>query len=189
MIISQNMGNVTFLFILVTFQAGIITFLTSIHCCPDAHWSVRKFVNECVSRIGCRINTTEPNHMILVSFFSEDNVLSDKIKICYIFEFQSNENRAFRFFGTAILMELTGKTYIKSLISLLWGGGGAVAPSPVALSLHPNIGNFNRNSFASIDKCLISGVGGTDQSSMEQISSCTDLQPYPPLNTLHLCHQ
>ena len=37
--------------------------------------------------------------MILVSFFSEDNVLSDEIKICYIFEFQSNENRAFRFFG------------------------------------------------------------------------------------------
>ena len=36
--------------------------------------------------------------MILVSFFSEDNVLSDEIKICYIFEFQSNENRAFRFF-------------------------------------------------------------------------------------------
>ena len=36
--------------------------------------------------------------MILVSFFSEDNVLSDEMKICYIFEFQSNENRAFRFF-------------------------------------------------------------------------------------------
>ena len=25
--------------------------------------------------------------MILVSFFSEDNVLSDEIKICYIFEY------------------------------------------------------------------------------------------------------
>ena len=37
--------------------------------------------------------------MILVSFFSEDNVLSDEIKICYIFEYQSNENRAFHFFG------------------------------------------------------------------------------------------
>ena len=37
--------------------------------------------------------------MILVSFFSEDIVLSDEIKICYIFEFQSNENGAFRFFG------------------------------------------------------------------------------------------
>ena len=36
--------------------------------------------------------------MILVSFFSEDNVLSYEIKIRYIFEFQSDENRAFRFF-------------------------------------------------------------------------------------------
>ena len=35
--------------------------------------------------------------MILVSFFSEDKVLSDEIKICYIFEFQSNEIRASRF--------------------------------------------------------------------------------------------
>ena len=42
--------------------------------------------------------------MILVSFLSEDNVLSDEFKICYIFEFQSNENRAFRFFwDTGIL--------------------------------------------------------------------------------------
>ena len=39
--------------------------------------------------------------MILVSFFLEDNVLSDEIKICYIFEFQSNENQAFPlFWGT-----------------------------------------------------------------------------------------
>ena len=38
------------------------------------------------------------SYMILVSFFSEYNVLSDEI--CYIFEYQSNENRAFRFFGT-----------------------------------------------------------------------------------------
>ena len=36
--------------------------------------------------------------MILVLSFSEDNVLSDEIKICYIFEYQSNEYRAFRFF-------------------------------------------------------------------------------------------
>ena len=44
------------------------------------------------------LDTTKPNQMILVSFFSEDNALSDKINIYYIFEFQSNENRAFRFF-------------------------------------------------------------------------------------------
>ena len=30
--------------------------------------------------------------MILVSFFSEDNVLSDEIKICFILEYQSNVN-------------------------------------------------------------------------------------------------
>ena len=42
--------------------------------------------------------------MILVSFFSEDYVLSDEIKICYILEFQSNENWAFPFFGTPSIM-------------------------------------------------------------------------------------
>ena len=44
-----------------------------------------------------------PNQMILVSFFSEDNILFDEIKICCIFEFQSNEKKndwAFRFFWT-----------------------------------------------------------------------------------------
>ena len=44
-----------------------------------------------------RIKSTQPISLILVSFFSEDNVLSDEIKICNIFEYQSNENRAFRF--------------------------------------------------------------------------------------------
>ena len=77
---------------------------------PDAHWSVRtkqrknlwtampainsscrfkQNLKMTVSQNGCRISTTEPNH-ILASFFSEDNVLSDEIKICYISEFQSN---------------------------------------------------------------------------------------------------
>ena len=38
--------------------------------------------------------------MILVSFFLEDNVLSDDIKICYIFYFyKSNENQVFHFLG------------------------------------------------------------------------------------------
>ena len=107
MVLSQNMVIVNFLFILLTFQAEIIAFLTSIHCCPDAHQSVQtkqrenlwtaiptvnssrrlttNIVNDCVSRNGSRINTTKPNHFILVSFFSEDNVLCDENKICYIF--------------------------------------------------------------------------------------------------------
>ena len=50
------------------------------------------------SRNDHRIKTTQPISMILVSFFSEDNVLSDEIKICYILEYQSNENQAFRFY-------------------------------------------------------------------------------------------
>ena len=36
----------------------------------------------------------------MVSLFSEDNVLSDEIKICYIFKYQSNENQAFCSFRT-----------------------------------------------------------------------------------------
>ena len=121
MVISQNIVIVNFLFILVTFQSGIMAFLTSTHCCPEAHWSMQtkqrenlwtaipavnssrrfnKIVNICVSRNGGRINTTEPNEMILVSFFSEDNVLSDESKYAIFFEYQSNENReAFRFWG------------------------------------------------------------------------------------------
>ena len=51
--------------------------------------------------------------MILVSFFSEDNDLSDEIKLCYIFEYQSNKNLAFCFFGTpGITMDLD-ITYLK----------------------------------------------------------------------------
>ena len=44
-----------------------------------------------------RIKTTQPIAMILVSFFSEDNVLSDEIKICF-FKYKSNENQAFLLF-------------------------------------------------------------------------------------------
>ena len=47
--------------------------------------------------------------MIVVSFFSADNVLSDEVKICYIFEFQSNKNQAFRFFGTPGILPLYGE--------------------------------------------------------------------------------
>ena len=51
-----------------------------------------------VLRNDSRIHVHVPISMILVSFFSEDNVLSDEIKICYTFEYQSNENRAFHIF-------------------------------------------------------------------------------------------
>ena len=42
--------------------------------------------------------------MILVSFFSEDIVFSVEIKIYYIFEYQSNENRSFRFYLFIIII-------------------------------------------------------------------------------------
>ena len=53
--------------------------------------------------------------MILESFFSEDNVLSDEIKICNIFEFKSNESRAFRFLGTPGISTLS-----QELAFLIW---------------------------------------------------------------------
>ena len=49
-----------------------------------ARADLTQFVKDCVSRNGRRINTTEPNQMILVSFFSEDNVLSEEIKIIIV---------------------------------------------------------------------------------------------------------
>ena len=62
------------------------------------HENEEKFDNDYVLSIDHRIKTTQLISMILVSFFTEDNVLSDEIKICYIFEYQSKENWAFRFF-------------------------------------------------------------------------------------------
>ena len=58
---------------------------------------IKRKLKMTVLRNDNKIKTAKPISMILVSFFSEDNVLSDEIKICYIFEYQSNENRAFRF--------------------------------------------------------------------------------------------
>ena len=40
--------------------------------------------------------------MVILSFFSEDNFLSGEIKQCYILEYQSYENRVFRFLGHPI---------------------------------------------------------------------------------------
>ena len=44
-----------------------------------------KLDNDYVWRNDHRIKITQPISMILVSLFSEDNVLYDEIKICYIF--------------------------------------------------------------------------------------------------------
>ena len=65
------------------------------------HEDEEKIENDYGLRNDHRITNTQPISMILVSFFSEDSILSDEIRIWYIFEYQSNENRAFRFLGDA----------------------------------------------------------------------------------------
>ena len=67
---------------------------------PD--WNVtrtkRKLTMTMFWEMTIESKTTQPITMILISFFSEDNVLSDEIKICYIFEYPSKENWAFQVF-------------------------------------------------------------------------------------------
>ena len=53
----------------------------------ECHENEEKIDNDYVLRNDHRIKTTQPISMTLISFFSEDNVLSDEIKICYIFEY------------------------------------------------------------------------------------------------------
>ena len=62
------------------------------------HENEEEIDNDYVLRNNHRIITTEPISMILVSFFLEDCVLSDEIKICYTSEYQCKKNWAFRFF-------------------------------------------------------------------------------------------
>ena len=57
-----------------------------------------KFENDCISRNGRRIKSTEPNLMILVSFSSAENVLSNDVKKYITFRMQATENLPFRFF-------------------------------------------------------------------------------------------
>ena len=65
-----------------------------------------KIDNDAVLRNDNRIKTTQPILMILLSFFSEDNGLSDKIKICYIFKYQSNEFERSALWGTPGIVQL-----------------------------------------------------------------------------------
>ena len=122
MVISQNIVIVNFLFNLVTFQSGIMAFLTSIYIvarkpiypCKQnkertygllhppkiAHTDLTKSVNDCVSRNGCRINTTKSNQVILVSFFSEDNVYLMKSKYAIFSNIKVTKIKRSTFFGT-----------------------------------------------------------------------------------------
>ena len=61
-----------------------------------------KFENDCISRNGDRIKITQPNLMILVSFSSAEDALSNDVKIYYTFSSQGTENPPFGFFwGTS----------------------------------------------------------------------------------------
>ena len=53
--------------------------------CLKRHENEEKIDNDRVLRNDHRIKPTQLISMILVSFFSEDNVLSHEMKICYIF--------------------------------------------------------------------------------------------------------
>ena len=57
-----------------------------------------KFENDCISRNGRRIKSTEPNLMILVSFSSAEDALSNDVKKYTTFRMQGTENPPFRFF-------------------------------------------------------------------------------------------
>ena len=59
-----------------------------------------KFENDCISRSGHRFKITQPNLMILVSFSSAEDALSNDVKQFDIFSSQSTENPPFCFFGT-----------------------------------------------------------------------------------------
>ena len=58
-----------------------------------------KFENDCISRNGRRIKSTEPNLMILVSFSSAEDALSNDLKKYTTFRMQGTENPPFPFFG------------------------------------------------------------------------------------------
>ena len=53
--------------------------------CLKCHENEEKFDNDHVLKNDHRLKITQPISMILVSFFSEDNVISDEIQKCYIF--------------------------------------------------------------------------------------------------------
>ena len=55
--------------------------------------------NDCISRNGRRIKSTEPNLMILVSLSSAEDALYNDVQKYTTFRMQGTENPPFRFFG------------------------------------------------------------------------------------------
>ena len=58
-----------------------------------------KFENDCISRNGHGIKTNQPNFMILVSFSSAEDALSNAVNNYNTFSSQGTENPTFRFLG------------------------------------------------------------------------------------------
>ena len=82
-----------------------------------------KIGNDHVLRNDYRIKTTQPISIILVSFFSEDNVLSDEIKICYIFYINGTKIERSAFFGTPDICECLVAKTVQVTHDLEWRKG------------------------------------------------------------------
>ena len=82
--------------------------------------------------------------MILVSFFSECNVLSDEIKICYIFTF----DRAFRLFGTPGIVH--GARFARLLLASLVFG---LISSGFVIQLAPGDTSQGCSDTTAVDPC------------------------------------
>ena len=114
----QNTVIVNFLFILVSFQAGLMAFLTSIHCCLDAHWSMRTKQRENLWTAIPAVNTSHRFNKIckwlcfkkwlytqyyqtksydlgIIPFRRQCSIWWNQNML--IFEFKSNENQTFWF--------------------------------------------------------------------------------------------
>ena len=117
-----------------------MAFLTSIHCCPEAHWSVQTKQRENLWTAIPAINSSRRFNKICKWLFQEmvvESRLPIQIKwswyhsfqktMCYlmkwkyaIFEYQSNENWAFRFFWDTRYTCKLKKNNIKSWNQQNW---------------------------------------------------------------------
>ena len=76
-----------------------------------------KFENDCISRNGRRIKRTEPNLMILVSFSSAEDALSNEVKNIPLLECKVLKIHRSVFFGTPGIGVKKNVCYFSSLIT------------------------------------------------------------------------
>ena len=65
-----------------------------------------KFENDCIARCGHSFKITQPNLMILVSFSSAEDALSNNVNKYNTFSSQGTENPPFRFFWDTRYMQV-----------------------------------------------------------------------------------